>query len=281
MPWFNVDDGFAFHHKAVKAGNAAIGLWTRAGSWCAQQLTDGFVPDEMVLVLGSQVQADRLVAAGLWMTTEGGYQFHEFTENGRNPTKKDVMERRRKEAERKARFREQKASNPEEPQVTKDSPTGTGASVPVGVPVGVRDSPPLPSPPKEEEPSLRSGSRARANPASQLFEEFWSAYPRKVGKAGARKAWPKACKKLEAARLVKAADYWAGLWQQAGTDAQFIPHPATWLNGERWNDEPPVARGQPTERRSTTDERVAQAQSLKALYLDEPSNVRQLPGAAS
>ena len=33
MPWFNVDDGFAFHRKAVRAGNAAIGLWTRAGSW--------------------------------------------------------------------------------------------------------------------------------------------------------------------------------------------------------------------------------------------------------
>jgi 5-methylcytosine-specific restriction endonuclease McrA len=80
MPWFNVDDGFAFHRKAVKAGNSAIGLWTRAGSLCAQQLTDGFVPAEMVKVLGTAAQARKLVAAGLWVEVEGGFQFHEWTE---------------------------------------------------------------------------------------------------------------------------------------------------------------------------------------------------------
>jgi hypothetical protein len=128
---------------------------------------------------------------------------------------------------------------------------------------------------KKKEPSLRSGARS-AKP-DEHFEEFWDAYPRKVSKAAARKAWPKACKKLEAPRLVKAASYWAGLWQQSGTDAQFVPHPATWLNGERWNDEPPRASPGST---STTDQRVAQAQSLKALYAEQ-SNVLQLPGAAS
>lgn len=75
-----------------------------------------------------------------------------------------------------------------------------------------------------------------------LFEDFWDAYPRKVGKAAAEKAWPKACKKLDPERLVKAAVYWAGLWEQARTEKQFIPHPATWLNGQRWDDEPPMRK---------------------------------------
>lgn len=88
------------------------------------------------------------------------------------------------------------------------------------------------------------GEKHSATPASQpdLFDAFWDAYPRKVGKAAAEKAWPKAVKKLDAERLVKAAGYWAGLWQHAKTDKQFIPHPATWLNGKRWDDEPPVPK---------------------------------------
>ena len=57
MPWFKVDDNLAFHHKVVAAGNAAMGLWVRAGAMCAQQLTDGFVPDHMVNTLGSKALA--------------------------------------------------------------------------------------------------------------------------------------------------------------------------------------------------------------------------------
>jgi hypothetical protein len=92
----------------------------------------------------------------------------------------------------------------------------------------------------DKELSLRSSSlRASRDPE---FEEFWSAYPRKDGKAAARKAWPKASKRLEPERLAAAARYWTGLWERAGLTKQFIPHAATWLNGERWDDEPPVPR---------------------------------------
>jgi len=43
MPWFKVDDTLAFHAKVVAAGNAAMGLWVRAGAHSMQQLTDGFI----------------------------------------------------------------------------------------------------------------------------------------------------------------------------------------------------------------------------------------------
>lgn len=69
------------------------------------------------------------------------------------------------------------------------------------------------------------------------FDEFWDAYPRKKGKGQARTAWVKAVKKTDPAVIVTAAVQFRQWCEQDGTEAQFIPHPSTWLNGERWTDE--------------------------------------------
>jgi hypothetical protein len=104
MPWFKVDDGFAFHRKALKAGNTALGLWVRAGSWCAHQLTDGQVPTEVLALLGaSSEDAEALVTAGLWDRTEDGYEFRGWHEY--QPTKADVEEERSKARERQKEWR--------------------------------------------------------------------------------------------------------------------------------------------------------------------------------
>lgn len=65
------------------------------------------------------------------------------------------------------------------------------------------------------------------------FDAFWSLYPRKVAKAAARKAWEKAKCDDFADRVI------AGLKRQLPhwTEARFIPHPASWLNAGRWDDE--------------------------------------------
>lgn len=88
MPWFRVDDNLAFHSKALAAGNAAMGLWVRAGSWSMQQLTDGHIPTQVARQLGRKVEADRLVTAGLWNERAAGYDFHEW--HGRQPSALDV-----------------------------------------------------------------------------------------------------------------------------------------------------------------------------------------------
>jgi hypothetical protein len=154
MPWFNVDDGFAFHRKALLAGNAALGLWVRAGSWCAQQLTEGFVPDDMIENLGTITQAKKLVKAGLWEVVDGGYQFHEWTAEGRNPTRGEVLARRAREREKKAKARAAKQKKAEESakaQANNDcppgNPQGSPEGIPGGIPGGVRSTTPLPSPP--------------------------------------------------------------------------------------------------------------------------------------
>lgn len=88
MPWFRVDDNLAFHSKVIAAGNAAMGLWVRAGAWSMQQLTDGRIPTHVARSMGTKTEANRLVAAGLWNETSDGYEFHEWA--GRQPSAEDV-----------------------------------------------------------------------------------------------------------------------------------------------------------------------------------------------
>ena len=70
------------------------------------------------------------------------------------------------------------------------------------------------------------------------FADFWQQYPKKAAKPDAMKAWRKL--KPSGQLLV---DLMAGLaiqkvsdqWRKNG--GEFIPHPATWLNKRRWEDE--------------------------------------------
>ena len=79
---------------------------------------------------------------------------------------------------------------------------------------------------------------------SELFDEFWVAYPKHVAKKSARRAWDK----LHADRdlldaLLTALEWQTRMeaWQRDG--GRYVPNPATWLNGRRWEDEPPSADG--------------------------------------
>lgn len=73
--------------------------------------------------------------------------------------------------------------------------------------------------------------------ADQDFAAWWVVYPRKVGKGQAVKAYRAARKKTDQATLIAAAASFAAA--SKGTDPKFTPHPATWLNGERWLDAQP------------------------------------------
>lgn len=68
------------------------------------------------------------------------------------------------------------------------------------------------------------------------FEQFWQAYPRKVGKGGAYKAWQHAKDRPCLACLLEVVKTQSNSkdWRKDG--GQFIPHPATWLNQRRWED---------------------------------------------
>ena len=67
------------------------------------------------------------------------------------------------------------------------------------------------------------------------FEEFWTLYPRKTGKGKAKQSYQKATAKIKEVGLVQALK--DRLEDLGKLEPQFIPHPSTWLNQERWEDE--------------------------------------------
>lgn len=72
-----------------------------------------------------------------------------------------------------------------------------------------------------------------------MFGQFWKAYPRRVAKGAARKAWEKLRPDRQLTERILAAverDKATDQWQRE--NGRFIPHPATWLNQQRWEDEP-------------------------------------------
>ena len=71
----------------------------------------------------------------------------------------------------------------------------------------------------------------------EMFAAFWAAYPRKVAKQAAMKAFEKAMKLTTLDILLDALDRHKQSAQWIKDGGNFIPHAATWLNQQRWEDE--------------------------------------------
>lgn len=79
------------------------------------------------------------------------------------------------------------------------------------------------------------------------FDVFWKAYPKKIGKKAALQAWKKAVGRPALAELLQSIEKQKKSEQWSKDNGQFIPHPVTWLNQGRWDDEVKIgaANGQP------------------------------------
>lgn len=142
-----------------------------------------------------------------------------------------------------------------------DNPTGPGSTEP-----GFSGSG-SPGPIKREgkgdkinTPSLRSASETPGGPESEgpvpevqltlvgapipapanpgpTFEDFYAAYPRKEAPKAAAKAWKTAVKTTRPEAILAGLEAAKATWQREGKARRFIPHPATWLNQGRWEDQ--------------------------------------------
>lgn len=112
-----VDDKLHGHRKTARASVESMGLWVLAGSWCADHLTDGFIPDYIARRLDPKVRhhAASLVAAGFWTVAERdgdkGWQFHDWGQL--QPTREQVETKREQAKERMRRVREQRTGSRE------------------------------------------------------------------------------------------------------------------------------------------------------------------------
>ena len=112
--------------------------------------------------------------------------------------------------------------------------------------------------------NTNSNTNTKVNPHSPqrgvgvddlLFAKFWEAFPKKVGKDAARKAWDRIKQPTATLKSILEALAWQNTseqWTKEG--GRFIPNPATYLNQGRWNDQPTkvssAARLTPVGRRS-------------------------------
>jgi len=94
---------------------------------------------------------------------------------------------------------------------------------------------PDPIEPDPYEPEKTRAPAVLSNPVG--FDAFWKHAPRKIGKGAARKAWKTATKRADPNVILDAWTRYADTIQP-GDDMRFVPHPATWLNQDRWEDEP-------------------------------------------
>lgn len=148
-----------------------------------------------------------------------------------------------------------------------------------------------PTPPNKEEPSLEpsgepsllldstssesNGQLVLADPSQSTpapprringheFDRFWKVYPRKVGKAGARKAFKQACQRADLEEIIDGASQLRRLHESGRKSMQYLPHPSTWLNRDGWTDDPEHVA--PSEE-STTDNRVRGFLDIANSYL--------------
>ena len=71
------------------------------------------------------------------------------------------------------------------------------------------------------------------------FDIFWTTYPRRAGKGAASKAWDKALSRGVAPEdIIEGARRYSEDPDRKRKDPTFTAHPSTWLNQDRWLDEP-------------------------------------------
>jgi hypothetical protein len=68
------------------------------------------------------------------------------------------------------------------------------------------------------------------------FNEFYTLYPRKQGRRAAEKSWQRLSSQ-EQQDAYDALSNHIEYWKLKQTEKDFIPHPATWINQGRWEDE--------------------------------------------
>jgi hypothetical protein len=94
---------------------------------------------------------------------------------------------------------------------------------------------------RNDAPGPRAAKAKQTDAAA--FDRFWAIYPRRVAKGAARKAFAAAIKRADVATIIDGARRYAS--ERSGQDQKYTAHPATWLNADRWTDEPAPVNGAP------------------------------------
>jgi predicted phage replisome organizer len=114
-----------------------------------------------------------------------------------------------------------------------------------GVPGADAPAPSSKKPAKHKQNPKKNTAADLSAEAVDRFEIFWSAYPKKVAKPTAQKAFKKLNPNVSLMKIILEAIKNQKISIQWTTDnGQYIPNPSTWLNNRRWEDKmPEVSNG--------------------------------------
>jgi hypothetical protein len=250
MSWARLDDAILDNPKIIAAGPLGFALHVAAITWCARNLTDGFIPKRRVAqlldlaslqvsertkvrilhaVTADDVAAD-LARIGLWHDHGESWELHHFLEY--NFSRAQVLHRREKALDRVNKHRHLACN-----AVTNAAVTRLPGPGPVPVP--------------RETLSLTPFAQGDRSPKSH-FADFWATYPRKRHKPAALRAWQVVKGDAQLAAVVAGVERWK---TSAQWDEGYVEDPATFLRQRQWEDDPPAARAGRSE--DTTAQQVA------------------------
>lgn len=246
MAWVRFDDGFFRHPKVVTAGRDARDLFMASVFYANSNLTDGYIPEGAIRLIAADAgisthakQTAALLKVGLWLNAEDGYQIHDYLAYQQSATQ--VKAYREANAKRQEEWRNKKRNKMDNAESNAVTNTVTNAPVtlsPIPNPITTTNSDELVVPPPPPKGSDEIGA---------MFDQFWSAYPKKASKQAAIKAFGKVnWRKVDFSTVMAAIETQRRSTQWTKDNGEFIPYPATWLNGAKWEDELSTTSAKPT-----------------------------------
>ena len=103
---------------------------------------------------------------------------------------------------------------------------------------------PTPENPTPENPASnkKRNTKKEIQKKNISFDDFWILYPKKESKKDAQRAFEKLSEKDQEAAIAIVPvhnSYWRKKYGEPNKEkfpTTYVPHPATWLNGRRWED---------------------------------------------
>ena len=195
--------------------------------YCAQHLTDGLVAPRAMQrkAGGTDTDTQLLIESGLWHTVGHDCEscpqppadkvyVHDFLEHNRDAAEAKRVSQKRSDAA-KVRWHGDASSNANSMQSALQNEPVCNAE-------------------RERKKERKKPLSSPAAPATG-FEEFWAAYPKKVAKQAAVKAWNKVTKTADPQAIIAGTARYAEAVK--GQERQFIKSPDGWLNAGRWEDD--------------------------------------------
>lgn len=215
------------------------GLWYWALDFAQDGSLDKYEPEEIAdAVLWEGEAADlmeALIGAGYIDQYDDGLGLHDWYDYAGK-----LLDRRAADRERKRKSSGKKQSSDGVPTEVQRKGVGNLTDSIRTVPNSTVPNSTIPNTTEDHTPD-GDDTDVKKKPQElqdRRFAEFWKEYPAKVGKQAALKAWKKIkpdadlfSKIMEAIKAAKGSKQWQR------DNGQYIPHPTTWLNQGRWDDE--------------------------------------------